>query len=67
MTLPEERHAIEARHPGWRVWMSDAGKPWAVRVPDGTGREATVAASSITEMDREIAVFEHEQQFAEVA
>jgi hypothetical protein len=61
-TLSDERHAIESRHRGWHVWMSDAGKPWAVRRPDATGQEATVTASHIGLMDHEIAVFERGQQ-----
>jgi hypothetical protein len=62
MTLTEERHAIEARHPGWHVWTSDAGKTWATKVsPHAVG--ATVAAPFITEMDRIIAEEERRQGF----
>ena len=63
MTLTEERLAIESRHPQWHVWMSDAGKPWAVRRPDADGNEATVTAAHIGLVDHEIAEFEHEQQW----
>lgn len=63
MTLTEERLAIESRHPGWHVWMSDAGKPWATHRPDENGNEATVTAPHIGLVDHEIAEFEHEQMW----
>jgi hypothetical protein len=34
--LPAEAAAIEADFPGWRVWLSDLDRWWAVRQgPDG--------------------------------
>jgi hypothetical protein len=61
LTLAEEWRAVERRHPGWRLWPSDTGKPWATRTPDARGQEATVGADHITLMDHEIALHEHRE------
>jgi hypothetical protein len=65
MTLSEERHLIESHHPGWHVFVSDAGKPWAVYVhhPDNTGCGTTLTAPGMARMDQVIAEFEHAQHF----
>jgi hypothetical protein len=65
MTLSEERHLIESHHPGWHVFVSDVGKPWAVHVhhPDNTGCGTTLTAPGMARMDQVIAEFEHAQHF----
>jgi hypothetical protein len=58
-TLTDELRAIERKHPGWHLFLSDAGNVWAVtaRAHDG-GSGTTLDARTPAGMDREIAVQE---------
>ena len=63
MNLNRECRMIEARHPGWHVWWSDAGKPWATHdYHDAFGCGATVTAAGFPRMDKAIALFERERE-----
>jgi hypothetical protein len=55
--------AIEAEFPGWHVWHSDAGRPYATRVhfPDDAQLMITLDAPGIGLMAHVIASFEHER------
>ena len=68
MTLTEERRQVEAHHPGWHVWTSDAGKPYATHVyHDETGCGATVDAPGFALIGYAIAAYEHEREMAQHA
>jgi hypothetical protein len=60
MNLMEERHQIEARHPGWHVWVSDAGLPYATRATDGflRGSGVTLDLPGMARADQVIAAFD---------
>ena len=65
VTPAEERHAIERQFPGWHVWVSDAGHPWATRATESSG--VTLDAPGIGLMPFVIAEYEHRQERDRVA
>ena len=65
MTLREECQAATDRHPGWHVWTSSTGHPYATRTSRDGG--TTLDAPHIGMVDHVIARFEHEQRRAGAA
>ena len=62
MTITDEKRLIEQRWPGWRVFVSDTGRPWAVMThhADETGCGITVDGPGWQRLSESIAVAERE-------
>ena len=65
LTLTEECRAASARHPGWHVWTSSTGHPYATRTSRDGGM--TLYAPHIAMVDHVIALWEYEQRRAGVS
>lgn len=62
MTLKEECQAIQERHPGWHVYTSDCGKPWAAccrTTPGFGGSGTTLTAPGVAVIEQVIAAFDY--------
>jgi hypothetical protein len=61
LTVAELCHEIEARYPGWHVWLCDEGYVYATANIDG--QEVTLPAAHITLVEHEIASYLHHREF----